>query len=101
MVVAIRNGAAPVDLLYADTANLATIRRDMLSTLAGLKARTLAQLGDLETLPHKTVVLQEVAKDFDDAVADLVSQTVGYVEGRLPSEDEYRGNLKLAQMERA
>lgn len=86
-----------MNLLFSDLQNLTSMRQDIKMTMGALKARMLAQLSDMQTLSGSMKVHQEsMANILDQEIACLVELTVDELQGRLPSEDDYRADRKLA-----
>jgi hypothetical protein len=73
---------------YSDREILDRIEADMKTTISFLKSRVLAQFADLQTVGRSGVLAEEIAKDFDDYMTDLMADVVDYTRVRIEAAAE-------------
>lgn len=80
--------------VYSDHEILDRVEADIRTTMEHLKARTLAQFGDLQTIPKsKKLVLEATRIDFEQHTDTLLAEVVRYWRAKLPDETEYRADM--------
>lgn len=78
--------------IFTDQEILDRIEADVTTTLNFLKARVLAQYGDLQSIRRMDVHTEEAAKTFDGTLQDLTADVVGHLRKKLPDVAEYRAD---------
>jgi len=73
---------------YSDREILDRVEADMKTTISFLKSRVLAQFADLQTVGRSGVLSEEIAKDFDDYMTDLMADVVDYTRVRIEAAAE-------------
>ncbi len=73
---------------YSDREILDRVEADMKTTISFLKSRVLAQFADLQTVGRSGVLSEEIAKDFDDYMTDLMADVVDYTRTRIEAAAE-------------
>lgn len=73
---------------YSDREILDSVEADMKTTISFLKSRVLAQFADLQTVGRSGVLSEEIAKDFDDYMTDLMADVVDYTRVRIEAAAE-------------
>lgn len=80
--------------VYSDHEILDRVEADIRTTMDHLKARTLAQFGDLQTMPRsKFIVAELTAEEFDMYADTLVHEVVKFWRAKLPEETEFRADM--------
>jgi hypothetical protein len=72
----------------SDREILDRVESDMKTTISFLKSRVLAQFADLQTVGRSGVLSEEIAKDFDDYMTDLMADVVDYTRVRIEAAAE-------------
>jgi len=76
----------------SDRAIVERAESDIRTTMAFLKARIVASFSDLQTVRHKSLVIEEAGKSVDNYTQDLIGDLIGWTEKQIPEADEYRGD---------
>lgn len=79
--------------VYSDHEILDRVESDIRTTMEHLKARTLAQFGDLQTVPYRKMLIEETSKDFDYSLSDTLANVVKYTRNAIPEETEFRADM--------
>jgi len=74
----------------SDAEALDEIERDIRTTLAFLKARTLATYSQIQTIPRMDVHTEWTAKVLDGMLIDLTADAVEALRDKIPTARDYR-----------